>query len=71
MAPPEIPNGITLHTIGFAALKYPALPPEPVDVPLGNQVGVLQRQPPTSSNHVIAQIDSQYLDALLEYQTSD
>jgi len=70
MAPPSFPNGMTLHTIGFAALKYPALPPQ-LEVPLGNQVGVLQRLPPSTQNHAVAQIASQYLTALLEYQTSD
>ncbi|TAQ85903.1 hypothetical protein B7494_g5771 [Chlorociboria aeruginascens] len=71
MAPPNFPNGMTLYTIGFAALKYPALPPPPVNVPLGNQVGALQYQPPAAQNHQIAQIASQYLNALIEYQTSD
>jgi len=70
MAPPSFPNGMTLNTIGFAALKYPALPPQ-LEVPLGNQVGVLQRLPPSAQNHAVAQIASQYLTALLEYQTSD
>ncbi|RDL34350.1 Uncharacterized protein BP5553_07478 [Venustampulla echinocandica] len=71
MAPPTFPNGMSLHTIGFAALKYPALPPPPVNVPLSNQVGVLQHLPRTAQNHALAQIASQYLTALLEYQTSD
>ncbi len=71
MAPPNFPNGMSLYTIGFAALKYPALPPPPVNVPLGNQVGALQYQPPAAQNHQIAQIASQYLNALMEYQTSD
>lgn len=71
MAPPTFPNGMSLYTIGFAALKYPALPPPPINVPLANQVGVLQRQPPAAQNHMVAQIASQYLPVLLEYQTSD
>lgn len=71
MAPPTFPNGMTLYTIGFAALKYPALPPAPVNVPLSNQVGVLQRQPSDKQSQCIAQIASQYIDALLDYQTSD
>lgn len=71
MAPPNFPNGMTLYTIGYAALKYPALAPPPVNVPLGNQVGVLQYQPPKAQSQIVAQIASQYLDALLEYQTSD
>jgi hypothetical protein len=71
MAPPTFPNGMSLYTIGFAALKYPALPPPPVNVPLTNQVGALQHQPRAAQNHMVAQIASQYLAALLEYQTSD
>lgn len=71
MAPPTFPNNMTLYTIGFAALKYPALPPPPVNVPLGNQLGVIQHQPQAAQNQAVAQIASQYLDALLEYQTSD
>ncbi|KAF4624757.1 hypothetical protein G7Y89_g13411 [Cudoniella acicularis] len=71
MAPPIFPNGMTLYTIGFAALKYPALPPPPVNVPLTNQVGALQHQPQDIQNHQVAQIASQYLTALIEYQTSD
>lgn len=71
MAPPTFPNGMSLYTIGFAALKYPALPPPPVNVPLTNQVGALQHQPPTARNHMVAQIASQYLAVLLEYQTSE
>jgi hypothetical protein len=35
------------------------------------RVGLLQHQPPAAQNHMIAQIASQYLTALLEYQTSD
>jgi hypothetical protein len=62
---------MSLYTIGFAALKYPALPPPPVNVPLGNQVGALQHQPRAAQNHIVAQIASQYLAVLLEYQTSD
>lgn len=71
MAPPTFPNGLSLYSIGFAALKYPALPPPPVDVPLGNVVGVLQRLPTATLNQMVAQIASQYIAALLEYQTSD
>jgi hypothetical protein len=62
---------MTLYTLCFAALKYPALPPPPVNVPLGNQLGALQPQPPSAQNHQVAQIASQYLAALLEYQTGD
>lgn len=71
MAPPTFPNGMSLYTIGFAALKYPALPPPPVNVPLTNQVGALQYSPRAAQNHMVAQIASQYLTVLLEYQTSD
>ncbi|CAG8955169.1 hypothetical protein HYFRA_00007185 [Hymenoscyphus fraxineus] len=71
MAPPEFPNGMTLHSIGYAALKYPKLADE-CPVPLGNQLGVLQQfLSPTDRSHAIDQISSQYLDAFLEYQTSD
>ncbi|KAF8866492.1 hypothetical protein BDZ45DRAFT_667761 [Acephala macrosclerotiorum] len=70
MAPPNFPNGMTLHSIGFAALRYPELPPSP-PVPLNNQVGVLQHEAPGAQNHEVAQIASQYLNALIEYQTSD
>ncbi|TVY68985.1 Protein CBFA2T3 [Lachnellula suecica] len=66
MAPPRFPNGMSLYTIGFAALRYPALPPPPVDVPLTNQM-----QEPEEQNHMIAQIASQYLESLLSYQTSN
>ncbi|PMD41235.1 hypothetical protein L207DRAFT_511150 [Hyaloscypha variabilis F] len=71
MAPPTFPNGLTLYTIGFAALRYPALPPPPINVPLGNIVGALQLVPPPAQNHMVAQIASQYVNALIEYQTSD
>jgi hypothetical protein len=71
MAPPTFPNGMTLYNIGFAALKYPALPPPPINVPLGNIVGALQHVPSAAQNHMIAQIASQYINALIEYQTSD
>ncbi|CAG8975801.1 hypothetical protein HYALB_00008242 [Hymenoscyphus albidus] len=72
MAPPEFPNGMTLHSIGYAALKYPQLADE-CPVPLGNQLGVLQQfLSPTDRSNAIDQISSQYLDGtLLEYQTSD
>jgi hypothetical protein len=71
MAPPTFPNGLTLYTIGFAALRYPALPPPPTNVPLGNIVGALQYVPSAAQHHVVAQIASQYLNALIAYQTSD
>ncbi|KAE9373752.1 hypothetical protein N431DRAFT_438918 [Stipitochalara longipes BDJ] len=71
MAPPTFPNGLSLYAIGFAALKYPALPPPPTDVPLGNIVGALQYTSPSAQHHIVAQIASQYLNALIEYQTSD
>jgi MYND finger len=71
MAPPTFPNGMTLSNIGFAALKYPALPPAPINVPLGNMVGALQYASPSAQNHMRAQIASQFLNALIEYQTSD
>ena len=70
MAPPNFPNCITLHSIGYAALKYPDLAAE-LPVPLANQVGVLQRVPSSQMDHMIAQIASQYLTTLLEYQCSD
>lgn len=70
MAPPNFPQGMTLHTIGYSALKYPDLPAE-LNVPLNNQVGVLQRVRTGDQNHMIAQIASQYLPALLDYQTSN
>jgi hypothetical protein len=71
MAPPNFPNGMSLDVIGFAALKYPALPPPPFNVPLGNIVGALQHQPPAAQSHQVAQIASRYLDSLIEYQLSD
>ena len=58
------------HSIGYAALKYPELPPE-LPVPLGNQIGVLQRSPMSGQVRIMAQIASQYLPALLDYQYSD
>lgn len=58
------------HSIGYAALKYPELPPE-LPVPLGNQIGVLQRSPLSGQIRIMAQVASQYLPALLEYQYSD
>lgn len=70
MTPPNFPQGMTLYSIGYAALKYPELP-QPLEVPLTNQVGLLQRIPTSSQNHMIAQIASQYLPALIEYQCSD
>lgn len=71
MAPPNLYHqGMSLYTIGYAALKYPDLCPE-LPIPLGNQVGVLQRCPTSDQNHMIAQIASQYLPTLLAYQTSD
>ncbi|KAL3424240.1 pentatricopeptide repeat domain-containing protein [Phlyctema vagabunda] len=71
MAPPRFPQGMTLYTIGYSTLKYPALPPE-LPVPLCNQIGVLQRAPSEEEqNHGIAQLASQYLPALLEFQSSD
>lgn len=70
MAPPSFPQGMTLHSIGYAALKYPDVPPE-LGVPLNNQVGVLQRNGGDRQDHMIAQIGSQYLTALLEYQSSN
>jgi hypothetical protein len=42
MAADLYPQGMTLHSIGYAALKYPELPPG-LPIPLGNQLGVLQR----------------------------
>ncbi len=72
MAPPTFPNGLTLYEIGFAALKYPSVPPPPQrNIPLNNIVGALQHVPPASQHHMIAQIASQYLNALIEYQKSD
>ena len=71
MAPPNLPNGISLHDIGFAALKYPALPAAPYNVPLTNMVGALQRQQTAAQNHTITQIASQFLTSLIEYQISD
>jgi hypothetical protein len=70
MAPPDFPQGMTLHTIGYAALKFPELAPE-LAVPLQNQVGALQRVRPDEQDQMIAQIASQYLDALMAYQTGD
>ncbi|KAH8651485.1 hypothetical protein BGZ60DRAFT_436535 [Tricladium varicosporioides] len=64
------PQGMTLHSIGYAALKYPELPPE-LPVPIGNQIGVLQRSPLSGQIRVMTQVASQYLPALLEYQYSD
>lgn len=69
MAPPSLPNGLTLYDVGFAALRYPEL--APIGVPLGNIVGAMQHVPPSQQNHMIAQIASQYLTALLEYQASE
>jgi hypothetical protein len=60
---------MTLHTIGYAALSYPSLAPE-LPIPLGNQLGVLQRQPLSSQIRMMSEIASQYLSALLTYQTS-
>ncbi|QDS71152.1 hypothetical protein FKW77_009987 [Venturia effusa] len=71
MAPPRLPNGMSLHDIGIAALKYPARPPPPYDVTMGTIMGSLQRIPPSAMAQVIAQIASQYLNALLDYQTSE
>lgn len=59
---------MTLHTIGYAALSYPDLPSE-LPIPLGNQVGVLQRQPFDKQSIMMAQIASQYLPALLAFQS--
>lgn len=71
MAPPDLyPQGISLRSIGYAALKYPDLLPE-LPIPVGNQIGVLQRVPTSEQNHMLAQIGSQYLPALVAYQTSD
>ncbi len=70
MAPPNFPNGMTLHSIGYAALKYPSLPPE-LPIPIDYQIGALQRVGSSSQNQMIAQIASQYLTALLEYLSSD
>jgi hypothetical protein len=61
---------MTLHTIGYAALKYPELPPE-LPIPIGNQLGVLQRTPLNVQIRIMAHIASQYLPTLIEYQTSD
>lgn len=71
MAPPSIyPQGMSLRSIGYAALKYPELSPE-LPIPVGNQIGVLQRVAVDEQNHMVAQIGSQYLPAFLSYQTSD
>lgn len=40
MAFPNFPQGMTLHSIGYAALKYPKLAEE-CRVPLNNQLGVV------------------------------
>lgn len=61
---------IRSKTIGYAALKYPDLPEE-LPIPLGNQLGVLQRTPLPVQIRLMTQVASQYLDALLEYQYSD
>ncbi|KAH8599250.1 hypothetical protein B0O99DRAFT_591116 [Bisporella sp. PMI_857] len=62
---------MTLHTIGYAALKYPDLPSE-LPISLGQQVGVLQRQPAVPTQcRMMAQIGSQYINSLLEYLYSD
>lgn len=71
MAPPDIyPQGMTLKSIGYAALKYPDLYPA-LPIPIGNQIGVLQRLPNSLQNHAYSQIGSQYLSALIAYQVSD
>ncbi|KAG0646305.1 hypothetical protein D0Z07_8113 [Hyphodiscus hymeniophilus] len=70
MAPPNFPQGMSLHSIGYVALKFPSLAPE-LPVPLGNQVGLLQRISGEKQAQMIAQISSQYLKALLDYQSSD
>ncbi len=71
MAPPDFPNGITLYSLGYATLKYPDLPAYP-PVPVGNQIGMIQRVvSPSQQNHLVAQAASQYLTAVIEYQTSD
>ncbi|TVY33613.1 hypothetical protein LSUB1_G007670 [Lachnellula subtilissima] len=70
MAAKLYPQGMTLHSIGYAALKYPELPPE-LPIPLGNQLGVLQRTPLPIQIRIMAHVASQYLPALLEYQYSD
>lgn len=38
---------------------------------MNNQIGVLQRVPTSSQNQMVAQMASQYINALIEYQTSD
>ncbi|RDW74953.1 hypothetical protein BP6252_06095 [Coleophoma cylindrospora] len=70
MAPPSFPQGMTLRTIGYAALKYPDLAAE-LPVPLVNQIGALQRVGGEHQDHMIAQLGSQYLTALLEFQVSE
>lgn len=70
MASNLYPQSMSLHTIGYAALKYPELPPE-LPIPFGNQLGVMQRTPLSSQIRSMSQIASQYLPALLEYQYSD
>jgi len=67
----KLPQGMSLHSIGYAALKYPDLPEE-LPVPLMNQLGALQHSPviPIQAR-AMAQIASQYLPTLLEYLSSD
>lgn len=55
MVPLDIcPQGMALHSIGYATLKHPALPEDP-KVPVGNQIGILQHvcdEDQTSSNRI-------------------
>jgi uncharacterized membrane protein len=55
MASNLYPQGITLHSLGYAALKYPNLPPE-LPVPLNNQLGVLARSPLSTQIRIMAQV---------------
>ncbi|KAL2067331.1 hypothetical protein VTL71DRAFT_1756 [Oculimacula yallundae] len=70
MAPPNFPNGLDLYTIGYVTLKYPELAPG-IPVPLGNIVGAMQHQPMAAQTHQVSQIASQYLDALIAFETTD
>lgn len=65
--PVQYPQGITLHSLGYAALKSPELAPE-LPIPFSTQLGVLQRSPMEAQQRMMAQIGSQYLPALLEHE---
>lgn len=64
------PDGVSLYQVGFAALRYPELAPG-FPIPLSNLIGGLQRTPIPIQQRSIAQLGSQYLQTLLEYQYSD